>query len=219
MANRRFVPLNRKPLVWVDTETTGLDPDINDVIEMAIIRIEADGSEKVLHAFIKMERPGNAHPKALAVNGYSDEKWVHAEDPSTFWPQIAKDGWFHEAIVAGQNVKFDVGFINASFKRHGIDVRTDYHIYDTCSLAIEHLYPWVESISLVPICVALGIPVENAHTAMADVRMAMAVEAKLARATDADREEWRILIPERVHSWKHAGRPNVWPPLGGPAGI
>jgi len=215
MAYRRFVPLNRKPLVWVDTETTGLDDNFADIIEIAIIRVELDGTEEVLHLFIKMERPENAHPRALEVNGYTDEKWAAngALEPAEAWQMIHESGLFNEAIVAGQNVKFDVGFINASFKRHGIKTRVDYHIYDTCSLSLEHLRPWMESISLVPTCVALGIPVTDAHTALADTRMAMAVEKKLARATAEDRKEWSEVIPGRLAAWKAAGRPNVWPPL------
>ncbi len=214
MARRKFVPLNQKPLVWVDTETTGLDAEDNDIIEIAIIRVE-DDTEKVMHLFINMERPENAHPRALEVNGYTPEAWAAngALEPADAWQQVADSGILDEAIIAGQNVRFDARFINASFKRHGIKTRMDYHLYDTCSLALEHLRPWMASISLVPTCVALGIPVTNAHTALADTRMAMEVEKRLARASDALRAEWGHLIPGRLAEWSSAGRPNVWPPL------
>jgi DNA polymerase III epsilon subunit-like protein len=213
MSRRRFVPLFEKPLTWVDTETTGLDHLENDIIEIAIIRVENDGTEKVLHLYIDMERPENAHPRALEVNGYTPEAWAAngALKPAEAWKQVAESGLLNEAIIAGQNVRFDAGFINASFKRHGIETRMDYHLYDTCSLALEHLRPWMDSISLVPLCVALAIPVNNAHTALADVRMAMEVEMILARAMDADREQWSRSIPRRLAAWKAAGRPNTWP--------
>jgi len=215
MAYRKFVPLNRKPITWVDCETTGLDADHNDIIEIAIIRLRADGTEGVLHLFIYPERPENAHPKALEVNGYTREKWKAngAVEAAEAWRTVANSGLLDEAIIAGQNVRFDAGFINASFRRHGIKVRMDYHLYDTCSLSLEHLRPWMESISLVPTCVALGIPVTNAHTALADTRMAMAVEKKLARCNDDDRQHWGEVIPGRLAKWKAAGKPNVWPPL------
>lgn len=212
MARRKFVPLYQKPLVWVDTETTGLDSEHNDIIEIAIIRVE-DDTEWVMHQFINMERPENAHPRALEVNGYTPEAWAAngAVEPAEAWQRIADSGILDEAIIAGQNVRFDAGFINASFKRHGIETRMDYHLYDTCSLALEHLRPWMSSISLVPTCVALGIPVTNAHTALADTRMAMEVEKRLARASDALRAEWAHLIPGRLAAWVAAGKPNVWP--------
>ena len=205
-----WTPLFRKPFTWVDTETTGLDEFDNDIIEVAIIRVGHDGTERICHCKVKMERPENAHPRALEVNGYSEEAWADAEDPKTFWRDVADSGLLDHCIIAGQNVRFDAGFLNATFKRHGIDYRMDYHLYDTCSLALEHLKPWMHSISLVPTCVALGIPVKNAHTALADVRLAMAVDEKLARATDADREEWGRVIPGRLAAWVKAGRPNEW---------
>jgi len=214
MAYRRFLPLNERPTVWLDTETTGLDENIHDIIEIAIVRVELDGTERVMATRIKMERPENAHPKALEVNGYTDEAWADALEPANAWNRLADSGILDMAVIAGQNVRFDAKFINASFKRHGIKTRMDYHLYDTCSLSLEHLRPWMESISLVPTCVALGIPVTDAHTALADTRMAMAVEAKLARATDAARAEWGGVIPGRLAKWKAAGKPNVWPPLG-----
>jgi len=212
-----YTPLHDKPFVWLDTETTGLNPNLNDIIEIAIIRVENDGSEKVMHLFINVERPDNARPRALEINGYTPEKWAErgALDGAEAWRQIAESGILEEAIIAGQNVRFDAAFINASFERHGIESRMDYHLYDTCTLALEHLRPWVTSISLVPLCVALGVPVVDAHTALADTRMTMAVGEKLARANDNDREDWGLVVPVRLAAWKKAGKPNVWPPAGG----
>ena len=208
---RTYTPLYAKPFVWVDTETTGLDPDVNDIIEVAILRLNPDGIEWVIHSKVKMERPENAHPKALEVNGYTEEAWADAEDPKVFWQKVADCGILDEAIVAGQNVRFDAGFLNATFKRHGIKTRMDYHLYDTCTLTLEHLLPWMESISLVPTCVALGIPVKNAHTALADCRLAMEVDKVLRQAKGKDREAWSKVVPGRLLAWRMAGKPNEWP--------
>ena len=69
-----------KPLAFVDTETTGLDPKHAEVIEVAIIRVETDGRESRWAARIKPVNMGWAHPKALAVNGYAEnpELWDDA---------------------------------------------------------------------------------------------------------------------------------------------
>jgi len=211
-----FIPVYRLPFVWLDTETTGLDEVENDIIEIAAIRIMPDGSEWLNESKVKMERPDNAHPKALEINGYTEEAWADAADPAVFWQKVADNGMLSDCIIAGQNVKFDTGFLNATFKRHGVMVkgkpyRVDYHVYDTCTLAIEHLHPWLSSVSLTPVCVALGIPVENAHRAMADVRLAMAVNMHLKRATNTQQAEWARLIPARLEAWEVAGRPKVWP--------
>ena len=204
-------PVSAKPLAFLDTETTGLDEEKNDIIEIAIVRRDSHGVEHVLHAKVKMERPENAHPRALDVNGYSQEAWANAEDPQTFWKRLVDERWLSDCILAGQNIQFDARFLNATFKRHGIKNRVDYHMYDTCSLALEHLKPWVRSVSLVPLCVALGLEVNNAHTALGDVRMTMAVEKSLARADDETRSNWAVEIPARLAAWEAAGKPNVWP--------
>jgi|SaaInlLV_10m_DNA_2_1039722.scaffolds.fasta_scaffold03217_2 DNA polymerase III subunit epsilon len=213
-----FTPIYLKPFTWLDTETTGLDENENDIIEIAAVRLNLDGTESVSESKVKMERPDNAHPKALEVNGYTEEAWKDAEDPAVFWQKVADSGMLSDCIVAGQNVKFDTGFLNATFKRHGVTVkgkpyRVDYHVYDTCTLAIEHLYPWLSSVSLTPVCVALGIPVNNAHTALADVRLAMAVDKELKRATNAQQAEWARVIPARLEAWVMADKPKVWPPV------
>lgn len=203
----------RRPFTWIDTETTGLDPVENDIIEFAAIRVGADGTEeKVLYAKVHMERPDNAHPKALEVNGYTEESWAEARDPKEFWQEVADSGILADTIVAGQNVRFDAAFLNETFKRHGIKVRMDYHLYDTCTLALEHLQPFMDnSISLVPVCVALGIPVKDAHTALADARLAMEVGRVLKQANDDDRLYWSQVVPGRLKAWKEAGKPNEWP--------
>ena len=206
-------PVSSKPLVWLDTETTGLDEQLNDIIEIAIVRFDRAGVEQILEAKLKMERPENAHPKALEVNGYTEEAWADAEDPAEFWLRVKKEGWLDECIVAGQNVKFDTGFLNATFKRHGIKYRVDYHVFDTCVLTLEHMHEVMDSISLVPTCVALGIPVTDAHSALADVRMAQAVYKILHRVGDEMRARLQSQAPQRLAAWATAGKPNVWPIL------
>jgi len=206
-----YTPLHDKPFVWLDTETTGLNPNLNDIIEIAIIRVELDGTERVMATRIKMERPENAHPRALEVNGYTPEAWLTAWAPADVWQHINQSRLLHDCIVAGHNAKFDTAFLNATFERHGMKLRTDYHVYDTCTLVLEHLGQWVESISLVATCVALDIPTGGAHTALADVKMCRTVARRLARSSTLARQDWGRVIPGRLAAWKAAGKPNVWP--------
>ena len=197
-----YIPLYDKPLVWVDTETTGLDPQNNDIIEIAIIKTLPSGNEISWHTKIKMERPESAHPKALAVNGYTDEGWADAVDPATIWRELADTGLLENCILAGHNVGFDADFINATFVRHGIKLRVDYHKYDTVTLALEHLKPWLKSASLVSVCGALGIPTDGAHGAMADVRMAMEVNRVLTTATTQEKMRRVADVPARIAAWE-----------------
>lgn len=190
-----------KPFTWVDTETTHLDENLGDIIQIAVIRVELDGTQKVVDLKIKMERPENAHPRALEVNGYSEEGWAGAPSSREVFETLHREGIFEDCILAGHNVSFDAKFVNATFKRLGIDSRMGYHLFDTVTLALEHLKPYVNSVSLVPVCVALGIPTDGAHTAMADCRMAMEVHRVLTSASAEERAEWPTLVPARLATW------------------
>jgi len=214
-------PVSQKPFAWVDVETTGLDENHHDIIEVTIIRVEpmsVDGwgateIEKVFSTKIKMARPENAHPKALEVNGYTENLWRYARDPKEVWQAIVDEGLLDDCIIAGQNPRFDAKFINATLKRYGFDTRIDYHLYDTATLALEHLKPYVHSVSLTALCVALAIPVRSAHTSFDDVHRTMLVDKILRRAGWVKRMYWKLVIPRRLKKWNDADRPNVWPPL------
>lgn len=197
-----FIPVSDKPLVWVDTETTGLNEFDNDILDIAIIRVERDGTETVFTSKVKMERPENASPKALEVNGYTAEAWANARSVQDVFQEIHDRKLLQDCILAGHNVQFDARFINATFKRLGIDARVDYHLYDTVTVALVFLKSYLKSVSLVPVCAALGIPTDDAHTAMADCRMAMRVNEVLTTSTYEEHQERVRGVPARLAVWE-----------------
>lgn len=197
-------PVCDKPFAWCDTETTGLDEFDNDIIDIAIIRVGADGAEQVFESKVQIARPENAHARALEVNGYTPEKWASAATIQEVFAEIHGRRLLEDCILAGQNIGFDARFINATFKRLGYRTRVDYHLYDTVTLALEHLKPWLTSVSLVPVCTALGIPTAGAHGALADCRMAMKVHQVLTTATPEDKARWVTEIPARLAAFPRA---------------
>lgn len=67
-------------LVFVDVETTGLDPERHELLEVAAVRVHPHTLEPLDHASARV-RPGrlaDANPRALEVNGYTDEAWRDA---------------------------------------------------------------------------------------------------------------------------------------------
>lgn len=208
-------PLPLKPVVWTDTETSGLDPQTHDILSIAITRPKDDGGEIVYTRKLKLARPENASPKALAINGYTPEGWADADNPRDVFQEIADLKLFDDCIIAGQNVRFDVGFLEASFKRYGIRYNIGYHLYDTVTLALLVLKPYVQSVSLVPTCVALGIPVANAHDALVDLRLAQRVDQEvrnLLQSGDCWGEHFGEVVQTRISQWEEAGRPGTWFP-------
>lgn len=157
-----YLKLSQKPLVFVDVESSGLDPVVNEILEFAAIK----GSETMVMK-IKPRRIHTAHPKALEVNGYNEVEWADAVDISVAAPKII--AFLRDAVLVGHNVKFDVGFIESFLKEAGINERIDYHTICTCSIAYVFLVPkGLESLSLKPVCEFLGLPPEpDLHRALA----------------------------------------------------
>jgi len=198
--------LKDRPLVFIDTETTGLDENKHEILEIAII---GEGGETLLHTNVKPEHIETASEKALEINGYNPGEW----EPSPLFGEIADK--VHELlsgpIIAGQNVQFDMRFINRSL-RHAFAERgmseeeidekmesVSYHLVDTVTLAYEHLAGGgLRSLSLWAVCKWLGIENKRAHTALADTHATRSVYFTLANATAWDRFWWRIAGPRRM---------------------
>lgn len=111
-------------LTVFDTETSGLNPDKHEILEVALLSFVLDesGNGYVLGEYeskIKPERLYLASKKALEINGYTDKAWVDAPDLSTvvkeMKPIIEKSD-----IFLGQNMIFDMRFLDENCKRHDI---------------------------------------------------------------------------------------------------
>jgi DNA polymerase-3 subunit epsilon len=164
-------PIGDRPLAFLDTETTGLNPQEQEVIEIAVIKEWPDGRLEEWETKIKPQRIETAHPRALAINGYADhpQDW---EDAPTFDEVaaviVAKlDG----CVIVGHNPKFDLGFLQAGLDRVGSHGRLPYHAIDTVTLVYEHLVPkGCPSLSLDVVRKFLGWSHDGAHTALVDTR-------------------------------------------------
>lgn len=165
------VPLGERPLAFIDTETTGLDSDRHEVIEIAIILQDAKGRLAHYQTKIQPERIEDADPKALEINGYAanPKAWKNAPLMSEVGSLITST--LRGSIVVGHNVDFDLGMLRANLQKAGCSTRLPYHKVDTMTLAYEHLAPLgLESLSLDRIRDFLGWSRENAHTAMQDAK-------------------------------------------------
>jgi len=170
-------------LAFLDTETTGLNPNDHEVIEIAIIVEEEGKEDRAFHSLILPERLARAQPEALRINGYASapERWEAA-------PRMAEVGAEIEtllkgAILVGHNVGFDASMLDSSMRRVGLDPRLPYHRIDTVTLAHEHLRPLgLQKLSLDSIRDFLLWSREGAHTAMKDAQDARRLYHLLLRA-------------------------------------
>jgi len=177
--------LKDKPFAILDTETTGLDPTVHEIIEVCIYKPKCGTT---FTTKIKPEHLEFANPKALEINGYNEEDWANA---ISFDEAVLTIGQhLHGHIVVGHNVQFDLNMIKGNLQRSQYKdlVRIPYHCIDTVTLAQEHLVPLgLESVSLDSIRGFLGIYKDKAHTAHKDVMDTAYLFKKLYRMRKRDK--------------------------------
>ncbi|MCK5641201.1 MAG: 3'-5' exonuclease [Gammaproteobacteria bacterium] len=122
-------------MIVFDVETSGLNEDENGVLGIGAIRLP--GGETFYHEPRLIDEL-KAHPKALEVNGFTEEevrsnsRIAMADTLKAFtkWGKKADD-----MILAGWNTTFDYRFLSAEYERCGLKWPFGYRIVDIQSIA------------------------------------------------------------------------------------
>ena len=174
---------NKRNLLFIDTETTGLDPNKGEIIELAAMLTTPDNKEvlKTFEVKLRMEHPELAEKKALEVNGYNEVEWALekcASDRSKVGADLLVIS--NDAVLVGHNVSFDEAFVSAFLRTLGLKPNWHYHKIDTVVLSwplvIAGRAKWLR---LGDVCEALHIKQDGAHRAMSDVLSCRAVYTEL----------------------------------------
>jgi len=184
-----------KEFVFLDTETTGLDPTEHEIVEIAVIRdnpLFIGRNELMLHSKIKPERPKSMSKKAREINGYNASGWSDAP----FMKDVAEliYDYIYGKVIVGSNPKFDISFLDAAFRKHIKNYRPMHrsNYFDIKMLAYEHLAPCgLEKFGQQDILEFLGMSTENSHRALTDAVNSKRIFQKLSRATVFQRLYWR----------------------------
>lgn len=116
-----------------DTETTGLDPNEDRVIELGCVELDNRfPTGRTLHHFINAQGR-SVHPEAQAVHGISD---ADLADKPVFGAILQEFLEFIDgAKLVAHNANFDIGFINAEFDRLGVPPVDPGVVVDTLAIA------------------------------------------------------------------------------------
>lgn len=154
----------------VDCETTGTDPATDEIVSLAIVRLDGRGVETGLLTYLV--RPSRPIPaEATAVHGIGDADVADAPPFATIADEVlsALEG----AVFVAHNVSFDLPMLRQAFARAGIDYRP---AGTACTLdAFRLLEPRAENHRLESICRRHGIVLEDAHQALGDVLATVAL--------------------------------------------
>ena len=167
-----------RPLVFFDLETTGTILGIDRIIELAVIKLWSNG-ERSEHEW--RFNPEMAIPEeATQIHGIRDED---VRDKPTFRDSLGEiREVFRDSDVAGFNIaRFDMPLLQSELERAGVKAISSRNIVD--AMTIFHLKVKRDlSAALRFFC---DKDIENAHSALADVRATVEVlEAQLSRYAD-----------------------------------
>jgi DNA polymerase III subunit epsilon len=151
--------------VVFDTETTGLSPSSDSIVQIAAVRL-VNGRRVVGEVFDTLVDPRRPIPAASTdVHGINDSMVVGA-------PDIVEAGRrFHKfargAVLVAHNAPFDMEFLRR--QEDAIGAVFDHPVLDTVLLSAV-VYGQLEQHSLDALCARLGItiPEEARHTAIGD---------------------------------------------------
>ena len=188
-------------LTVLDTETTGLDADIHEIIQIATITyvISNDGDRYVLKKCERKINPQQLHTaqeRALQINGFTIEDWKGAPNASEVMPEI-KEIIEGSDVLVGQNLIFDLRFINEVCHRNEIEPPDFPPYIDTKSIADRLVRAnWLQRSGMDYLVEHYEVQVEGrAHTALVDCERTMAVFDELMRDVNQEYELYTFKEP------------------------
>ena len=175
-----------KGFAVIDFETTGFSPQHHHrVIEIGLVHVSPDGViEREFETVLNPGRDlGPTH-----VHGLRGADVKHAPTFEAIADQLIEH--LRGRVLVAHNARFETTFLRAELARLGITSPIDdADALCTMKLAKSHI-PGAGS-KLADCCAALGIPLEDAHEALADARATALLLGEYRRMGRHDAAWWR----------------------------
>ncbi len=173
--------------IFLDIEGSGLDTDVAEILEIAAIRADGDGT--VITSYSDRVKPTlPVSPEAAAINGYTEAAWADAVPLSraiaTMRRVILSDNYEASyVVVAHFGESYDRPMLRNACKRLGVPSLLEGRGWvDTGQMAWPMvLAGFIRSRSLECVSSYLGIQNQAPHTAKGDVTAAMSVYWEMMR--------------------------------------
>ncbi len=149
-----------------DTETTGLNPSRDRIIELGAVLFE---NGKCVKRFQSLVNPGVFIPaRVTAVNNITNSMIKNAPTEEIVYSELAeflKDAYNEQTIICAHNARFDMSFLSETLMRLGYNANINY--IDTLTFAkqkIKGLYNYKQD----TVAHYFDIENEQAHRAASD---------------------------------------------------
>ena len=169
-------PLNDLSFVVIDTETTGLSVETDEIVQIGAVRSLngrlVDG--EILDTFVNPGRP--IPPSSTRIHKVTDAHVTDAPDVGT--AGRALHHFARDAVLVAHNAPFDIGLLRRCQTQ--MNVTWDHPVLDTVLLSAE-VFGTTEVHSLDALCerLLIAIPENLRHTALGDAQATGQVLVKL----------------------------------------
>ena len=171
-----------RPLVVLDAETTGLNKQVDRIVDICLIKILPNGHEETLKSLINPTIP--IPLESTNIHRIKDED---VKDKPTFKEFAQKIiDFVKDCDLCGYEVKFDLEVLAAEFKRAGINYQKgDIAVLDVKQIHFK-LDPRDLSSAYLKYC---GKELKNAHRAENDVKATIEIlEAQLKQHNELPKD-------------------------------
>lgn len=154
---------NCKDFVVIDFETTGLDAEKNEVIEVSALKyIDRNFAD----SYITLIKPKNKIPYYITqINGITNEMVCTSPGIEEVIPKLVD--FIGDAVIVAHNASFDMKFLKCNAKRCGFEINNTY--IDTLALS-RKTFPELSNHKLATVARHIGILEEGWHRAEFDTR-------------------------------------------------
>lgn len=190
--------------VAFDTETTGLRPHSEFLVEVAAVRFTLDGGAK--EYFQTLIQPGVSIPwQATNVHGITDAMVANAPMLDKVLPQFFS--FVQGAIPVAHNAPFDLGFLSLHGLRLGITM-PETPVLDSCMFS-RRVFTEQPSHKLQSLVEAFGLSEGTFHRALADAKSCMEVFRAAVAKSCGNKASWQELVTRhgRVLAFGDASKP------------
>jgi polyribonucleotide nucleotidyltransferase len=153
--------------VVIDTETTGTDPKLADLVEVAAVRVK--GAD-VVDRWSTLVNPGR-HIVGNQLHGLGDGDVADAPSPAEAVRQLR--AFIGDATLVGHNLGFDVAFLQQA-SEDGFELESGRYL-DTLTIAREAFPGVPDSFKLAELARWLDIDAPTSHRALPDAEATAAV--------------------------------------------
>ena len=165
-----------------DLETTGFDPDLDNITEVAVCKVR---NGEIIDEFTTFVNPEKPIPKNVQELTHITDDMV--KDAPKITEMIPKFLEFTKgSVLVAHNAHFDVSFIADKCRKLGLEFHP--YVIDTYEMSLE-LYNGVENHKLGTLVEYLGIPLEGAHRAINDTRATARMFIRMKQDLDKERIE------------------------------